>query len=285
MQGPMLANRILWIGIALGVLVCTYFRFRFADPAAGTPARRASESALRGSRSTPSASAAGTGAISASVAGVRHVASDVDRRTFGFATHLRQVFAIASTSFGAIARSASGLALWIAVAVLIVLFMPLLMELTGISLVPRTADVIALLTAAVAGNQRFPWVLMPLLILFYAGELVWRERDARLSEIADTTPVPEWVFFVGKFLGLSLVLVIWMALLAAAGALGQVAPGLFQCRARAVPADPVRDSTRRVPPLRRARLRGARAGESEARRLPRGAHRLWIHRLCLEARD
>ena len=33
-QGSMLANRILWIGIGLGVLVFTYLRFRFGDPAA-----------------------------------------------------------------------------------------------------------------------------------------------------------------------------------------------------------------------------------------------------------
>ena len=70
-------------------------------------------------------------------------------------------------------------------------------------------------------------MLIPLLIVFYAGELVWRERDAGLSEIADATPVPEWVFFLGKFLGLGLVLVVWMALLTAAGVLGQARMGYF----------------------------------------------------------
>ena len=149
------------------------------------------------------------------------------QRTFGFATHMRQVFAIASMSFGAIAKSATGLVLWAAVAILIVLFIPALMELRGIPLIPRTADIIALLTAPVADNPQFPWVLVPLLIVFYAGELVWRERDARLSEIGDTTPVPEWVFFLGKFLGLGLVLVIWMALLTTAGVLGRARMDYF----------------------------------------------------------
>jgi len=40
----------------------------------------------------------------------------------------------------------------------------------------------------VADNPRLPWLLIPLLIVFYAGELVWRERDAGLSEIADAMP-------------------------------------------------------------------------------------------------
>jgi hypothetical protein len=61
--------------------------------------------------------------------------------------------------------------------------------------------------------------------VFWAGELVWRDRGAGLSEIVDATPVPEWVLFVGKFLGLGLVLVAWMALLAMAGMLVQLSSG------------------------------------------------------------
>ncbi|HEX8244673.1 MAG TPA: hypothetical protein VF541_14300, partial [Longimicrobium sp.] len=68
-------------------------------------------------------------------------------------------------------------------------------------------------------------VFVPLLIVYFAGELVWRERDARLGEIADAAPVPEWVLFGGKFLGLGLVLAVWMALLAVAGLLIQVTMG------------------------------------------------------------
>jgi hypothetical protein len=150
-----------------------------------------------------------------------------DKRAFGFATRARQTLAIAWISFGTIAKSAAGLVLLAAIPILLVLLIPVLVPLRGAPLLPRTAQVITVLTAPVAGNPQFPWVLIPLLIVFYAGELIWRERDAGLSEIADTTPVPDWVFFVGKFLGLSLVLVVWTALLTAAGVLGQVRMGYF----------------------------------------------------------
>lgn len=46
-----------------------------------------------------------------------------------------------------------------------------------------------------------------------------------MSEIVDTAPVPEWVLFLGKFLGLGLVLVVWMAFLMAAGILIQAELG------------------------------------------------------------
>jgi hypothetical protein len=212
LQGSIIANRLLWIGVALGVLAFTYRRFRFADPAAGTRTRRET------GRSSIDAS-------SSSGQRIDPMPGDVEPRTFGPATRLHQVLAIGSMSFRAIARRATGLALWVSMVALVVIFMPLLMELTGIAVVPRTADVLALLTAPVANNQRLPWPIIPLLIVFYAGELVWRERDARLSAIVDTTPVPEWVFLLGKFLGLALVLMSWMMLLTTAGVLGQLRMG------------------------------------------------------------
>src|SRR6185369_116554 len=145
---------------------------------------------------------------------------------FGFATHIRQTCAIAGTAFGSIAKSAAGVVA-VVVAVIAVLLMPALVGLKGVALLPRTAQVLSILTAPVADNPRLPWVLIPLLIVFYAGELVWRERDAGLGEIADAMPVPEWALFLGKFLGLSLVLVMWMALVGAAGVLGQMRVGYF----------------------------------------------------------
>ena len=148
------------------------------------------------------------------------------RREFGFATHARQTCAIAGTAFGMVAKSAAGLVA-LAVAMLVVLLAPALIALRGVPLLPRTAHILTVLTAPVADNPRLPWVLIPLLIVFYAGELVWRERDAGLSEIADAMPVPEWALFLGKFLGLSLALVALMALVATAGVLGQMRMGYF----------------------------------------------------------
>ena len=68
-------------------------------------------------------------------------------------------------------------------------------------------------------------MIIPLLIIFYAGELVWGERDARMGEISGAAPVPDWVFFVGKFLALAVVLVAWMLVLGLAGVIGQAVLG------------------------------------------------------------
>lgn len=48
--------------------------------------------------------------------------------------------------------------------------------------------------------------IIPLIVsVYYASELVWRERAAGISEVIDATPTPSWVFVVSKFFALSLV--------------------------------------------------------------------------------
>ncbi len=146
-------------------------------------------------------------------------------REFGFAIHARQTLAIAWMSFQTIAKSWSGLGVLSGIALFIVLFGGALLDRMGIPLIPASSQVVPLLTTRIAGSLETPWAIVPLLIIFYAGELVWRERDTGLSEIVDTTPVPEWVFFLGKFLGLGLVLVVWIVLLTTAGVLLQARLG------------------------------------------------------------
>lgn len=63
------------------------------------------------------------------------------RRTFGLATHARQMFAIAGTSFGMISKSAAGVVA-LPAALLLVLLIPAIVDLKGVPLLPRTAHVL-----------------------------------------------------------------------------------------------------------------------------------------------
>jgi ABC-type transport system involved in multi-copper enzyme maturation permease subunit len=154
------------------------------------------------------------------------------RQTFGFATHVRQTLAIAWSSFRMIARSPAGLFLLAAIPMGLVLLIPMESQHWDVPLLPRTDYVITKhLTAPLTYPSNY-WVIIPLLIVFYAGELVWRERDAGLSENVDAMPVPEWVLFLGKFLGLGLVLASLMVILTAVGMLAQTLMGYHDFQAR-----------------------------------------------------
>ncbi|HEX2095104.1 MAG TPA: hypothetical protein VHG28_22075 [Longimicrobiaceae bacterium] len=214
LEGTVLTNRLLWLGIALGVLAVTYLRFCFAHRAESTGWRRGTR--RQDARSPIPASLGVAASTPISVPQVP--------RTFGFALHARQTLAIAGDSFRTTATSWAGLALLAAIPLLTVLVVLDQMELNGVPLVPTTASVISELTAPLAAELS-RWVIVPLLLVFFAGELVWREREAGLGEITDAMPGSEWAPFLGKLLGLGLVLVAFMALLTAAGMLAQAILG------------------------------------------------------------
>ena len=51
------------------------------------------------------------------------------------------------------------------------------------------------------------FTIMPIIIaVFYAGELVWRDRDRRMHEIIDATAAPDWTHLLPKILAITLVL-------------------------------------------------------------------------------
>jgi ABC-type transport system involved in multi-copper enzyme maturation permease subunit len=212
LEGPLLLNRLIWLSIGLGMLAITYIRFRFAQPMARTRGKRILRKEPELSRDTAHAEST-------------PIVIPYLTRKFGAATRVRQTLAIARDSFLAVAKSGGGLVLLIVIALLVVLILPLQLNHMGVPLLPRTGYLLTYLTALLANPQTRAWMMIPLLIIFHAGELVWREREAGLGDISGSAPVPEWAAFLGKFLGLALLLVVWQALLTTAGVLTQTSMG------------------------------------------------------------
>jgi ABC-type transport system involved in multi-copper enzyme maturation permease subunit len=78
---------------------------------------------------------------------------------------------------------------------------------TTLTLIPHIKDAFAQLLIVIA--------------IYYAGELVWRERDRRVHEIVDATPLPNWAYVVPKTLAMVLVLLAIVLVNAAAAVLGK----------------------------------------------------------------
>lgn len=213
LEGPMLWNRLLWLGVACLTLAFIYVRFRFAHRTALDPlAWVRSVRARRWRRGHP-------------VVIPRFAREDEGSQTFGFTTHRRQTLSIARVSFWLTAKSLPGLFLLVAFPMFLVLVLVIQLQQWGIPLLPRTGFLLAkYMTSPLTEATDFR-VVVPLLIVYFAGELVWRERDTRMNENVDATPVPEWVFFLGKVLGLALVLAAFMVSLTVAGVLAQLLQG------------------------------------------------------------
>ncbi|RYF95359.1 MAG: aminopeptidase [Caulobacteraceae bacterium] len=68
--------------------------------------------------------------------------------------------------------------------------------------------------------------LIPMIIaIYYAGELVWREREKKTHEIIDASPVPDWAFVAPKTLAIALVLISTLLVSVLAGVAMQAIKG------------------------------------------------------------
>jgi ABC-2 type transport system permease protein len=88
------------------------------------------------------------------------------------------------------------------------------------------------------GNSTLPvtyWVLeiingtfylfLIVLITYYAGVLIWKDRDTRMDEIVDSLPTPEWVAYAARFTALGAMVMILQALALFSGIIVQASYG------------------------------------------------------------
>jgi len=90
-------------------------------------------------------------------------------------------------------------------------------ELFGTKLYPVTH----LMTEVMDGSYNF---LLVIIIAFYAGELVWRERSARISEVTDAFSLPDWIPLLSKLTAMTAVIFSFLV----AGALLSIAYQLIR---------------------------------------------------------
>jgi ABC-2 type transport system permease protein len=70
-------------------------------------------------------------------------------------------------------------------------------------------------------------LFMLVVTTFYAGEMVWREREHRMAQMLDAMPVPSWLPLLSKLFGLFGVQALLMLVVMVAGMAIQLAKGYF----------------------------------------------------------
>jgi ABC-2 type transport system permease protein len=234
--GVLLANRLLWTGLAGVVFAIAYRLFHFetrfeqAEPGAAVdaPAKprkltRAQKAALR-----HQAELAELG--EANPAGVREMLAAEARRNVPVlpdippasrGTARLQLWELAKVDMAFVFRSP---VYYVLVAIGLLLAGSNLWfggEILGSPSYPVTR---LMVEALESGYSLLPVILA----IFYAGELVWRDRDRRMHEIIDATGAPDWTHLVPKVVAIAAVLVSSM-LLAVLAAIGfQALNGYFR---------------------------------------------------------
>ncbi|HEX2677825.1 MAG TPA: ABC transporter permease, partial [Polyangiales bacterium] len=184
LANELLWNRALWLAVGLAAFAACFVRFRLAQP--GEEARprrrkaRALEAAAEASSSAPAAAARPL-----PLAVVRNGAADYARQLPGLvALYVRET--VKSPYFVAIVLTG---------ALFILGNSRVMGAIYGTKTYPVTYQVLEFASGTFG-------LFMLIVTAFYAGELVWRERDARVAQIVDSLPAPTWLSFTGKLLTL-----------------------------------------------------------------------------------
>ena len=92
----------------------------------------------------------------------------------------------------------------------------------------RYGGVIYPVTRVMLERLTTSYTVIPLIIaIYYAGELVWRDREKKINEIIDASAVPGWAFAIPKVLAISLVLISTLLAGVAIAVLIQMSKGYF----------------------------------------------------------
>ncbi|HEY8618401.1 ABC transporter permease/M1 family aminopeptidase [Phenylobacterium sp.] len=197
-EGPLLFNRLIWSGVAAAFLALAYGLFRFEVK--GKKARRLEKLRAAADAAPPPP----VGPLPAPRYGAASAWATLSKRT---RFEMGQVFK--SPAYVVLVL----LGLFNAMGALV-----LGAEQGGTDIYPVTRWVISTL------NGAFSLVVI-VIAIYYAGELVWRERDRKTHEIVDATAVPDWAFLVPKTLAIALVLISTLLISAVGGVLVQLGKG------------------------------------------------------------
>jgi ABC-2 type transport system permease protein len=218
LDGPLLRNRLLWLGVAIALFVVTYIRFSLTTGATTTPGwvtRRFGGRRWWGGRPRPAAGAEADDApVGVAPAGLALAA--LPRPSFGRRAAWTQLIHQSVSEVRGVVRGVPFLIL-LAIGLLNVAGASVLVEqMAGTPVYLRTHLMLTVI------EQAFLLFLV-IILTFYAGELVFRERQAKLDEIMDALPVPTWVLWGGKMVALAVV----TGLVLLAGALATITVQLF----------------------------------------------------------
>ncbi len=198
-----LYNRLLWTAIGLAILAGTYSRFTFAQ----------FTSSFRRNKKTVDVAEA-YAATSQTI-----VLPHVDQ-SFSVADRFRQFAMVLRREFISIVKSPYFLAIAFAGVLFLFISASQLGSLYGTTVYPVTYSVIEL-----AGGSFALFILI--IITFYAGEQIWRERELRISQMIDALPVQTWTLYAGKLGALMLVQVVLLGVVMICGMAFQIVQGYF----------------------------------------------------------
>ncbi len=181
-NGLWFAHEAIWLGIGLGILVLTYRLFQFSH---GGLTRLFAKRKV--AEAVP---------ITGDTLTFQQLRIPKVTRLFSFQSNLSMMFRLAGQELKPILKSPIFIAILVVGALLAVLTQVIGSgNVFGTKTLPVTYQVAGSIGSIM---QLFSIVIM----VFYSGELIWRERSLKIEQIQSALPLPNWVIFGSKALAL-----------------------------------------------------------------------------------
>jgi len=198
LTGALLYNRLLWIAISILCVAVTCIAYRFADRGQSKRERRQQKLAMRATVEEPQP-------LSRSLPSAQHGPAAL-RALLWMRTRFEFRQVIMSPTFPIL----MAWGMYVTIFVLLTQRYPDYRPEypTTLSLIPEIEDAFRVIPLIVA--------------IYYAGELVWRERDRRVHELVDAAPLPNWAYVIPKTTALAFVFVAMLVVNVAAAVVLQL---------------------------------------------------------------
>lgn len=209
LSGWVLLNRLLWTSVALAIVGLAAWKFRFTYAASEGGRRRRKKAALADAQARQEAAPSAAVEVPPS------------RRDFGGAAAWARYRSLTGRAFKEVVASPFFAAILLAGVLFLILQAIQMESIFGTNTWPMAWKVIEVLGVSFT-------LFVMILVTLYAGELVWRERDLKLNQVTDATPTPSWIGFAAKLSALSLMVLILLLTVFAAGTLTQALMGFYR---------------------------------------------------------
>jgi ABC-2 type transport system permease protein len=207
LNGDMGLNRLIWSGVGLVFLLITYLRFSFAER-------------VQGNRWFGRKKAGATATTAEERAGTFGVVQPLPRVALqtGAAAQWAQLWRIARTDFWGVIKGVAFLVIMVAGLLNMGFSLDYADRFYGLYSYPVTYFVVGTIQSTMT-------LFLMAIIIFYSGDIIWKERDADLAQIYDSMPHRNWSVFGGKLLAMIGVVVVIQLLCMAAGIVAQTLMG------------------------------------------------------------
>jgi ABC-2 type transport system permease protein len=201
LDGYIIYNRLIWIGVGVLVLIANHFFFSF----------NVVRSSIFKSKVVKDERL---------LIKPEETKIPVAKQHSGFSTSFGQLLKLTRFYFKMVFKEVPFLAIVIAGMLLMFLNAMNMNELYGTSSYPTTYSVLGLLS----GFNLF----FVIIAVLYSGELVWKERAVNLNLIIDAMPMPDFINLISKFIGLLLVYIVLLFGLIVCGVIIQAMYGYYK---------------------------------------------------------